>query len=102
MENGHRASCHSAIEELSVSWQVRTALGILRRAMAQYGNRCAACYPASWLVFHLEYCVYRKDDVDLISRDLRKRWLVTSFGDYRRMMEDLDTFWAGFVISLKT
>lgn len=53
-------------------------------------------------MFHLGYCVYRKDDVDLISRDLRKRWLVTSFGDYRRMMEDLDTFWADFVISLKT
>lgn len=73
-------------------WQIEKALGILREA--KENNKWVECYIGSWPVFFLGYGVVRSEDIELVRADLRERWSLTSLWEFRRMIDELETFWS--------
>ena len=69
-------------------WQVEKALEILRDA--QKNNKWAKCYIGSWALFILGHAVVRREDIELIRAELYERLSVTSFWEFRRMIDELE------------
>lgn len=74
------------------SWQVRRAIGILRRY--EHADGWSRSFIGNWPVYTLGLFAESLEDRQFIQNDLQRRWDLTKFAQPFRFREDLEAIWA--------
>lgn len=75
----------------SDSWQIQKAIKILKEH--QDDDQWAGCYMGTWPVYTLGFFLDETEHMDIIRKDLDRRWEVTGFMQVVRFREELETTW---------
>lgn len=73
-------------------WQIAKAIEILRRH--DNDDEWKICFLGNWPTYTLGFFMSEAEDVELVRKEMEKRWELTKFSQLARYGNDLERFWS--------